>query len=280
MELKFFRNIWADIRQGHNAEVYFTVLICLVVILLNLFSIVDLKTVTSAILAVLSLEAIGLLTNRRAEQELKQSLEDALKRQHHRKLSDVFIPFGEGIRGLSQRLLQTDEVWILSRTCRRLWTDYGDELQTIARRGGLRLLILDPNDGALNMVARSAAWQRPGDGERLKTDVEQFVNRLEHIQGTLRLNHFEVRLIDYLPAWTLILINPNKSDGIVYVELATYRSHPRKRPSFVVERGVDYDLFDQLRSEFEEMWNSTQPAWGPAGFDPSNQRTAGHGSLE
>jgi hypothetical protein len=280
MGLSFLRGIWADIRQGHNVEVYFTVLICLVVIVLNLFSIVDLKTITSAILAVLSLEAIGMLTNRRAEQELKQSLEDVLKRQHHRKLSEALIPFGESIRELSKRLLQADEVWILSRTCRRLWTDYGDELQTIARRDGLRLMILDPNDGALNMVARSAIWQQPGDGERLKSDVEQFVNRLNNIRGTLRLNGFEVRLIDYLPAWTMILINPRQNDGIIYVELATYRSHPRKRPSFAVECSVEFDLFDQLRGEFDEMWNRAQPAWEPAGFDPSNQRTAGHGSLE
>lgn len=119
------------------------------------------------------------------------------------------------------------------------------------------------------MITRSAIWQQPGDGERLGTDVEYFVNRLRLIQKTLHLNRLAVRLFDYLPAWTLILINPRKNDGVIYVELATYRSHPRKRPSFMVERGLDNDLFDQLRNKFEQMWQNAQPAWEQALPEPS-----------
>jgi hypothetical protein len=267
MKGKSLRSIWDDIRQGHNVEVYLTVLICLVVLILNLLGVVDMKIVTSAILAVLSLEAFSLLTNRHSEQALQQTLAETTRRLAGPRLAEVFVPYSERVTELSSHLLQADEVWILSRTCRRLWTDYEEELRTIAARNGLKLLLLDPNNGALKMISKSAVWQQPGDGDRLKSDVEQFITRLERVRGTLRLDKFEVRLLDYLPAWTLVMINPHKDSGVIFAELATYRSHPRKRPSLKVECGVDYDLFNHLRYEYEEMWNSARSAWQGAAVD-------------
>lgn len=264
MGIRLLRNMWTDIREGKNVELYFTILICLAVVVLSMSDVVDLKTVTSAILAVLSLEAVSLLTNRRIEQSLKESMEKVLEHQHRPRLSTALVPFSRGMQELSRRLMQADEAWILSRTCRRLWGDYQEELQAVAKRGGLRLLFLDPDNGALDMVARSAIWQQPGDDERIKTDVRHLINHLEYVQAKLHLNELAVRLIDYLPAWTLILINPRKNDGIIWVELATYRSHPRKRPSFVVECSLDNDLFGQFRAEFEQMWQDAHPAWEQA----------------
>ncbi len=267
MKGKFWRNIRDDIRQGHNVEVYLTVLICVAVLVLNLLGIVDLKIVTSAILGVLSLEALGLLTNRRSEQELQRTLAETVRLTAGPRLSEVFVPYHERMKELSDHLLQADEVWILSRTCRRLWSDYEEELRTIAARNGLKLLFLDPSNGALKMISKSAVWQQPGDGDRLKSDVEQFITRLERVRGALHLDKFEVRLLDYLPAWSLVMINPHKDTGVIFAELATYRSHPRKRPSLKVECGVDYDLFNQLRYEFEQMWNSARSAWRSAAVD-------------
>lgn len=100
-----------------------------------------------------------------------------------------------------------------------------------------------------------------GDGDRLKSEVLYFITRLEHMQGILRLEKLRVRLIDYLPAWSLIFVNPTKDNGVVYVELATYRSHPSRRPSFAVRRNVDYELFQQLYVDFEQMWQDAIPAW-------------------
>jgi hypothetical protein len=267
MKGKFLRDIWDDIRQGRNLEVYLTVLICVVVLVLDLFDIADLKIVTSAILAVLSLEAFSLLANRRNELELQRALAETTRQLARPRLAEVIVPYTERMKELTDHLLQADEVWILSRTCRRMWGDYEDELRTIAARHGLRLLVVDPSNGALDMITRSAVWQQPDDSARLKSNVEQFITLLGQVRGTLRLEKFELRLLDYLPAWTLVVINPHKDTGVIYVELATYRSHPRKRPSLKVECGTDYELFSQLLYEFEEMWRSARSAWQNAAVD-------------
>ena len=258
MVLRFLRDVGADIREGKNIDVYLTVPLCLVVVLLDVLGIVNLTIVTSAILAALALLAFNLLANRRTEQELQQWLRQAVQHNFQYRLSEIFVPFGEKVQERRQRLGQADHVWILSRTCRRVWADNEEELQTVSKRGGLKLLFLDPADGALGMVAKSAVWDQPGDGQRLKSEVEHFIQLLKLVQERLSLDKLEIRLIDYLPAWTLILIDPDKDDGVIYVELATFRSSSYKRPSFIVDSRTDHTLFEQFRDDFKEMWNRAQ----------------------
>ncbi len=262
MKSSFLSHVWKVIRQ--NIVEYLTILISFIVLGLSVLNMVDLKIVTGAILAVLSLQAIILLANRRTEKELKLSLEKLLNQQHQLKLSDIIVPFGDGMQDLSNRFAQADEVWILGRTCQRLWSDYQDELQKVARRDGLKFLLIDPSDGVLDMIAKSAIWQIPGAVDRLKIDVELSIDLFKHFKKTANVNKFEVRVINYLPAWMLILINPGRQDGVVCVEMATYRAHPRKRPSFVVKCGLDNALFEQFCNEFEEMWNDAESAWEQA----------------
>jgi len=115
--------------------------------------------------------------------------------------------------------------------------------------------------GALKMVATTAVWDKPDELNRLKNNLEGFVSRLRYIQSEMGMQKLDVHLLDYLPAWTLILINPTRSDAIAYVEMATYRAHPRKRPTFIVECSQDNPLFSLFRDEYEQMWKNAQPAW-------------------
>lgn len=162
-------------------------------------------------------------------------------------------------------LKNADQVWILARTCRRLWTDFRDELMPLAQKGKLRLLLLDPEGYALGLTAKSAIWDRPNDRYRLQRNVMHFLEGLEAFCREDGLDKF-VRTIDYLPAWTLILINPGSEGGVIdggriYVEMSTYRSHPRKRPSFTISSDNDYDLFSEFRDEYNKMWDEAMEAW-------------------
>lgn len=199
----------------------------------------------------------------KALQKLDRHLEEIRFGPH--RLSEVFDTFGEKIFELEGDLKNADRVWILARTCRRLWTDFSDELMPLAQKGKLRLLLLDPEGYALGLTAKSAIWDRPDDGYRLKRDVMRFLEGLEDYCQKDGLDKF-VRKIDYLPAWTLILVNPGNENGVidsgrVYVEMATYRAHPRKRPAFTISSDNDYDLFSDFRDEYNKMWNEAAEAW-------------------
>jgi hypothetical protein len=200
-------------------------------------------------------------------QHLECTLEEI--RLHSWRLSEIFDTFGEKIPELEGDFKNADQVWILSRTCRRLWTDFRDELVPLVQKGKLRLLLLDPEGCALGLTAKSAIWDRPEEGNRVRSDVAHFLEGLEAFSQQNGLGRF-VRKIDYLPPWTLILVNPGGEGGVinggkVYVEMATYRAHPRKRPCFTILSDKDYDLFSEFRDEYSKMWDEAKDAWGPSG---------------
>jgi hypothetical protein len=200
-------------------------------------------------------------------QHMEGSLEEIRLRSW--RLSEVFDSFGEKIRELEGDFKNADQVWILSRTCRRLWTDFRDELIPLVHKGKLRILLLDPEGYALGLTAKSAIWDRPEEGYRIRNDVAHFLQGLEAFSQQNGLGKF-VRKIDYLPAWTLILVNPGGESGVInsgkiYVEMATYRAHPRKRPCFTILSDKDYDLFSEFRDEYSKMWDEAKDAWDHSG---------------
>lgn len=196
-----------------------------------------------------------------------QNLEGCLEEVRLRpwRLSEVFDSFGQKLPELEDDLKHADQVWILTRTCRRLWSDFEDQLVPLIERDKMRLLLLDPNGHALSMTSMSVIWDRPEDGYNPGSDVARFLRGLQSFSQRGGLNSF-VRKIDYLPAWTLILVNPGSESSVtnggkIYVEMATYRAHPRKRPCFTILSDQDVDLFSDFCDEYRKMWDRAIPAW-------------------
>lgn len=273
-------NFKEDIRKRRNIDVYITIFISAILAIMGFFTeIIDMKQVVSAILAVLSLEAIVVLQNRRDEEDIQQSLVHIKQAAYETKkdlstsitkisqrlsrpyLRDVFIDFQEERQEISNCINKAQEVWILSRTCREIWRKDNKHLRELPNRKGLRLLFINPEKRALDIVVRTTEFRLPGDQDRTREDVTLFVERLRRFQLSENLSNFEVRLIDYLPAWTLIFINPNGRNGRIYVELATYHSNWDDRPTFMVERNKDGDLFYHFCNEYKKMWNDATHAW-------------------
>ena len=196
-------------------------------------------------------------------QGLEGCLEDI--RLHCWRLSEIFDSFIEKKPEIKRNLKAADQVWILSRTCRRLGLDFTDELEPLAQRDKLRLLLLDPKGHALGLTAQSTKWDSQQDRNHMRTNVVQFLKYLEDFSQENGLGQF-VRTIDYLPAWTLILVNPiaegsTAGGGKIYVEMATYRADSRERPCFTVLSDNDYSLFSEFCEEYSRMWQEADPAW-------------------
>jgi hypothetical protein len=68
-----------------------------------------------------------------------------------------------------------------------------------------------------------------------------------------------LKVIDHLPAWTLVMINPSSRDdsSIIYVEVTTYRADWESRPIFKV-KPQDTGFFNRLLGEYEDMWKAAR----------------------
>ena len=123
-------------------------------------------------------------------QTLENHLADA--RLHPYRVSEVVVPYCDKLAELENDLKHADRVWVLSRTCRRVWSDFNRELEGVAQKGELRFLLLDPTGHALGLTTEPATWDKPEDRDLLRRNVERFVSFLQELCEKNGLHQFAV----------------------------------------------------------------------------------------
>jgi hypothetical protein len=69
----------------------------------------------------------------------------------------------------------------------------------------------------------------------------------------------EVRVIDYLPPWTIMAFDPQKPNGQIFVSLLSYRDINENRVSFRLDAIKDGEWVRVFRDQFENLWETAQP---------------------
>jgi hypothetical protein len=138
------------------------------------------------------------------------------------------------------------------------------------QKGTIRLMLVDPRNGALQMMADNTELARlheisgqftriPENSnnrlDRLRGQVQDFVEYITHMSKQVGKGRLALRIINYLPAHTLVIINGKSEQGIIFVELGTFRSNGRSRPTFCLFKAKDKQLFDLYYDEFLAMWD-------------------------
>ena len=95
---------------------------------------------------------------------------------------------------------------------------------------------------------------------KLWAKKEESINFLNHLQEEYN-DEINLKVIDHLPAWSLLITNPNKisKETKIYVELASYHASATNRLVFKVTlQDIGYfNLFK--KDEFERMWEKAKP---------------------
>ena len=89
------------------------------------------RIISSATLGLLALIAVSLLRNRGASDQLQQTLQETrsqlqatLAGIQKPSASQIVTPYKDFVSEIDERLSLAKEVWVLSRTCTRLWELY------------------------------------------------------------------------------------------------------------------------------------------------------------
>jgi hypothetical protein len=264
-------HIWNFLKK--NWDIILTMLIAAAIAILSFFQSVEPQVVSAAILSVLFLIACSLLVNRETNSRLQSTTEKILERMRTPPIEDVLVPYKTWMDDIEASLASAKEVWILSRTCTRLWEDYQVQLQGILKnKGAIRLLLVNPHNGASEMIANSTEMDRrleingiflkqmPTDYNnrlvQLRAQVEDFVGYISNVSEQIGNEHLALRMIEYLPAYTLVIINGGSEKGKIFVALGTFRSNSRSRPMFSLCKLRDKRLFTLYYEEFKAMWDA------------------------
>ncbi len=266
-EVKPFDRLRADLAAGRNLEIYVTALIALGVGILGVVDAVDIRVVSAATLATLALLAVTALGPRQQADELKEQV-GRLNRLVQEKIAgtvaaDAFLATTRA--GLEEQITHAHDIRLsgvtLSRTIRNLVGELEDRL---LQGASVKILLIDSEPDVLDQAARrSTIPDHPevfGHRVRATMDMLRHLATLPNATGSL-----EVRLTPFVPAFGVVLIDPDTAGGVLHVELGTHSS-ARPDPVFTLTAQRDPRWFRHFNGEFDRMWEASRPATAEDGF--------------
>lgn len=261
---------WGFIKKPQNLLAFLPFLIALGIVFLQIISVFELETNDLVYVIITALVTIGFLLlalhytlqELQNQFQLEQSkIQYKLDQLEHPNISKVIQTFGDLEKDIRSDISAADEIWLLSRTGRGWWTNFNEQFTNGSNKKKMCFLFLDPDGAALQMVVNSdlEPWDKFGyNHNKLWAKKEESINFLNHLKENYKI---DLKVIDHLPAWSLLVINPNNrsKESKIYVELAPFHASAMNRPIFKV--GFDdtkrFNLFK--KDEFEKMWKRATP---------------------
>ena len=244
------RRLTENIRQG--LDFYITALLAGIISVLGMIGVADQTVISSAILAILCLISYGLIKNRRQEEEIRTKL---LQLSVNEKLSDRFLSHDFNPYELKERIIHAKKsiFWgpTFTQTVQTLTSSISQWLQ---EGNSFRFLLIEDHVSSSEMAAFRNILRRTTN--KVNKLVENTLLRLAEIKDANAnfSGSLEVRVINYLPPWTMIATEPDSSDGFMSVRLLPYRILNDKRPLFTLRREKDNYWFQYFLYQFEAVW--------------------------
>ncbi|NUT42878.1 MAG: hypothetical protein HOV86_23125 [Thermoactinospora sp.] len=265
--MRTFDRLRSDLATGRNLEIYVTAAIALGVGVLGVAGAVDGAVVSAATLATLALLAVSALGPRQQADELKEQVTQ-LNRLVQEKISgnvsaEAFLTTTRA--DLEAQVAHAHDIRLsgvtLSRTVRNL---VGQLESRLMRGASVKVLLIDSTPEVLDQAAkRSTIPDHPEVfGHRVRGTMDM-LRHLATVPGAT--GSLEVRLMRFVPAFGVVLIDPDGADGVLHVELGTHSSGGPD-PVFTLSAQKDPRWFRHFSGEFDRMWAASRPAAVEDGF--------------
>ncbi|WP_368396755.1 hypothetical protein [Streptomyces sclerotialus] len=258
--MRLLQRVREDILRGEHLEIYLTVLLSLTLAVLGAFDLASGKVLAAATLATLALLAGSLLGSRHRTAALMAQVQDL---RGGRGSAMDFLARDKP--ELVEQVRRARDIRIVGVTLSRTLRDLIDELQRCATTGAtVRVALIDPASSAPEEAARrSTLPDRP----------EMFVNRLRPSVDLLRelvgtpgcAGQVEVRFLPFVPAFGLVLLDPEQPNGIIHVDIYSHRSASGDAV-FSLRPERDGQWYARYQAEFDRMWEFGRPVEAADGF--------------
>jgi hypothetical protein len=235
--------LWRDIRQGENLDLYVTLLVAIVFILLSLLGVASLSLIFSSTLAVLVLIAINLLANRHKTEELFKQLAKTSEGMFREEFPST----------LKHDIEQAQELWLVGVSLNTTIRSYYSLLEKKLRQGhSIRVLLVAPQ-GSGAAMAEMRVYGKPNI-ERNRTEIIGILDYLCDLKNVAD-NALEVRTLDYPLGIGGFAINPDRASGALYLENYPFKTPGGSLPKFVL-RAQDGRWYDFYKTELLLLWGN------------------------
>jgi hypothetical protein len=253
---KYLKTIWNEIREGKNIDVYLTMLVCGMLLVLDIFGVVSTSIISSGILATLLLIALSTLSSRHTNQRVEATLANIEKSADKRSALEFFSEW-DG-RLFKQKLATAREISLFAIANYDFITSNSEELKQFLQRGGqLRYIYVEPDGEAIKMAAdRGFGVER--EPQHLPMLSAMSLRRLKEVaQEAPSQDSVKIKTIDYLPSSVITMVDHQEPSGVIFVTLNGFGQPFISRPSLTLNKQKDGKWFTFYQECFENIWQWT-----------------------
>lgn len=250
--MKFIKDIFRDIHQRQNLDIYLAILIAIVVSVLGVAQIADQNIVSSAVLATLALVSLSLLANRRENDEIQKNL---LRLTGTGQLADKFFRKEYDTSKVLHLVRNSQKVYFLGSGFTTLIPLIREELSNNPPSElELKFLLMKPSGNATSI----AAFRGDRSVEEINVLLEKSLSDIEQLAKKMTSGKVEYRVIDYLPPYNIEAFDPQHPSGHMFVRLAAFRTSTFIRPLFELTAKDDNAWFNFFLEQFETLWKESE----------------------
>jgi hypothetical protein len=263
-------------RLWRYLDLYFTMLVAVTVGLLGVLDLASTGIIAGATLATLGVLSTGTLTGRLQMRRLNDTAAEltALTREGLGGPPSADRLLAASQAGLESDLGTAGEIAIIGVTLSRTLRNQLTDLRACLHRGGaVRIALIDPSDATVAEAARRSTI--PDAPEIFAHRLRPSLDLLRELTLSAGPGRLEIRLIGFVPAVGLLMIDPAEAHGQVRVDIYSHR-FAAPEPTLALLAHRDPVWYRHFRQEFEQIWSTGRPVLAAvaAGPDPDEATIA------
>lgn len=238
-----------------NVDTLVAIAICVIVAVLGVLGRGQ-SVLLSAIAGVLGLLSYGLIRDRIAREDLLrhiQQLKGKPKAAEILKDRSAYSP-------LTESLAAAQLICFVGPSLINVFSQYAGYFNfTLLNEHGatIQAVILDPGCSAIE----SAAQCMKHPIENLRKEIESTILHVQFMlqdECGVKKGSIELRLMSANPNYSMVLIDPDKPNGKMFIEFIGYHSRLHTRPHIELSRQHDKEWFDYFTSQYQELWQNSK----------------------
>lgn len=263
-------------RLWRYLDLYLTTLVAVVVGTMGMLDLASTGVIAGATLTTLGMLTTASLTGRLQLRRLNATAVEltALTREGLGGPPSADRLLTTSRAGLESDLRAAGEIAIIGVTLGRTLRNQLIELRACLHRGGVvRIALIDPSDGTVAEAARRSTI--PDTPEIFAHRLRPSLDLLRELALSAGPGRLELRLVGFVPAVGLLMIDPDEAHGQVRVDIYSHR-FAAPEPTLALLAGRDPVWYRHFRQEFEQIWSAGRPFLTAvtAGPDPDDAAAA------
>jgi hypothetical protein len=246
--MPILQRIWEDLKQGENIDLYITIFVSPIIIILNMLGITPQSLVSQVTFGMFALIAIAMLKNRRNLEKIQVSIEQGN--------SIMFLDFSDKMQDeLNKNIENCKNLLLIGSSFDRILHLHHKRIESKLNRGDtVRAVIINPDSPTIDVIVKREKPNTPNrDAELKRKKITATVNTLNILKTKTR-GKLEIRFTDVPLARGGIYTDIDTAKGYIFLWDNCYQC---SRKAKYVVRPSDHSWYKYYSEEANAIWDAS-----------------------